>query len=170
MPSPFSTGFSTGFDAPSTVANFLWSGAGSYVAVPTNWLTTELNALVNSATNTLTAAGTAVQNTGGLIYCDVEFVAGSTYTPLVNGYLEVWLLLSLNNGTNYEDGSATVAPGRMADLQIPIRQGTAITPRGTVRGVVLPPSFYKPIVRNQTGATLPATGNILRFVTYTEQY
>ncbi len=167
--SGFSTGFSTGFNAPSVV-KFLWSGSGSFVSGPTNWLTTEMNALANSATNTLTAVGSAVQNTGGLIYCDAEFIAGSTYTPLANGYLEVWLLLSLDGGTNYEDGSASVAPGRMADIQIPIRSGTAITPRGTVHGIILPPSFYKPILRNQTGATLPATGNILRFVTYTEQY
>ncbi len=150
--------------------NFLWSGAGAYVAGPTNWLTTELNALANSTGNVLSAAGAAVQNTGALIYCDVEFIAGSTFTPLANGFIEVWFLLSINSGTNYEDGSATVAPGRFSDFQIPIRAGTTITPRAITRGIILPPSFYKPIVRNQTGATLPATGNILRFAVYTEQY
>ena len=100
----------------------------------------------------------------------VEFVAGGTFTPLASGFVEGWFLLSLNGGTNYEDGSATVAPGRFSDFQIPIRAGTTITPRSITRGVILPPSFYKVILRNQTGASFPASGNILRFATYTEQY
>ena len=50
--------------------NFLWAGAGSYVAGPTNWLTTELNSLATSTANTLSAASSAVQNTGGLIYAE----------------------------------------------------------------------------------------------------
>ncbi len=150
--------------------NFLWAGAGSYLAGPTNWLTTELNALAVSSGNVLTAASAAVQNTLSYIYADVEFVAGSTYTPTANGFLEVWFLISTNGGTNYEDGSATVAPGRFSDFQIPIRAGTTITPRAITRGILIPPSFYKVIVRNQTGATLPATGNLLRFAAYAEQY
>ncbi len=150
--------------------NFLWSGSGTYATSPVNLLTTELNALAASSGNVLTAASAAIQNTVGYIYADIEFIAGGTYTPTANGFIEVWLLLSLNGGTNYEDGSAVIAPGRFSDFQLAIRAGTTITPRSIVRGVVLPPAFYKVIARNQTGATLPATGNILRFTTYSEQY
>lgn len=150
--------------------NFLWSGAGAYTGAVSNWLSTELNALGNSAANTLSTLGGAFQNTGGLIMADVEFLAGGTMTPTAGGFIELWLLRSLNGGTNYEDGSATAAPGRPADAIIPVRAGTTITPRAGFSGLILPPGFYKPIVRNQTGVSLPATTNVIRFATYTEQY
>lgn len=91
-------------------------------------------------------------------------------TPTANSFIELWLLRSLDGGSNYEDGSATVAPGRPCDIAIPIRAGTTITPRGGISGLVLPPGFYKPIARQQTGVTLPGSGNLIRFSTYTEQY
>lgn len=150
-------------------SNFLWSGAGSYSAGPANWLTAELNALANSSGNTLSTLGAPVQNTAGWIFADVEFVAGGTMTPVAGAFIEVWLLRALD-GANYEDGSATVAPGRPADITIPVRAGTTITPRAGSPGQVLPPGFYKPIARNLTGVALPATGNLIRFSTYTEQY
>lgn len=147
--------------------NFLWAGAGAYLSGPTNLLTTQLNALANA---TMSAAGSAIQNTGGLIYADVEFVAGSAYSPTTGGYIELWLLNSLDGGVNYPDGGTGIAPGKPADITIAIRSGTSITPRANERGLILPPGFYKPVARNNTGATLPATGNIIRYSLYTEQY
>lgn len=150
--------------------NFLWSGSGAYSVAVANLLTTELNALVASAANTLSTLGAAFQNTNAMLYADVEFLAGGTFTPTAGAFLELWLLRSLDGGTSYEDGSASAAPGRSADAVISVRAGTTITPRAGAAGIVLPPGFYKPIVRNQTGATLPATGNLIRFAMYTEQY
>lgn len=34
----------------------------------------------------------------------------------------------------------------------------------------LPPGFFKPLLRNQSGVTLPASGNILSYSLYTIQY
>ena len=150
--------------------NFLWSNAGSYLAGPTTILSTQLNSLAASSANVLSSAGSAFQNTSGYIYCDVEFVAGGTYTPTAGAFLELWLLRSLDGGSNYEDGSSTVAPGRPADAFISVRAGTTITPRSGFPGLILPPSFYQAIVRNQTGATLPASGNIIRISSYSYQY
>lgn len=150
--------------------NFLWSGAGVYTGSAANWLTTELNALATSTANVLSTLGSAFQNTAALIYCDAEFVSGSTITPLAGGFIEVWLLRSLDGGTAYEDGSATIAPARPADIIIPVRAGTTITPRAGSAGVLLPPGVYKPIARNQTGVTLAATSNVIRFAGYTEQF
>jgi len=150
--------------------SFLWDGAGVYSASRTTWLSTQLNALANSAANTLCAAGSAFQNTAGLLYADVEFLAGGTTTPVAGAFLELWLLRSLDGGTSYEDGSATVAPGRPCDITIMVRAGTTITPRAGASGLILPPGFYKPIARNQTGVTLAATGNIISFAAYTEEY
>ena len=152
------------------MTNFIWNGAGAYGVAVANWLTTELNALASSTGNTLSTLGAAFQNTGGWIYADIEFLAGGTFTPTAGAFLEVWLLRSLDGGTSYEDGSATVAPGRLPDATIPVRAGTTITPRAGMSGIIMPPGFYKPILRNTTGASLPATGNLLRFAQYAEQY
>ena len=95
---------------------------------------------------------------------------GCTMTPVAPAFIELWLLRSLDGGTNYEDGSSSVAPGRPADIIIPVRAGTTITPRPGVSGLVLPPGWYKPIARNQTGPSLPASGNLIRFAAYSQQY
>jgi hypothetical protein len=147
--------------------NFLWAGAGAYLSGPTNLLTTQLNAL---ASGSLTVAGTAIQNTGGYIYADVEFVAGGAYSPTAGAYVELWLLRSIDSGTNYEDGGTGVAPGRPADIVIPVRNGTTITPRAGASGLIVPPGFFKPLARQNTGATLPSTSNLIRYSLYTEQY
>lgn len=150
--------------------NFLWEGAGSYGVSVANWLTTELNSLGSSAGNTLSTLGAAFQNTTSRIYADVEFLAGGTLSPATAGFMELWLLRSLDGGTSYEDGSASAAPGRAPDIVIPVRAGTTITPRAGASGLILPPAFYKPIARNQTGVTLPSSGNLIRFTLYSEQY
>lgn len=151
------------------MANFLWSGSGAYSVAVANWLTTELNSLANSSTNVLSTLGGAFQNTGGWQLADVEFFTGSTLSPTAGAFVELWLLRSLDGGTNYEDGSATVAPGRPADAIIPVRTGTTIQPRAGYSQLQLPPGFYKPILRNQTGVALSATLNLVRFAMYTEQ-
>ena len=149
---------------------FLWDGAGAYPGSVANWLTTELNSLASSSGNTLSTLGAAFQNTSAWLYADVEFLAGSTLSPTGNPFIELWLLRSLDGGTSYEDGSATIAPGRPADITIPVRVGTTITPRAGISGLTLPPAYYKPLVRNQTGVTLPSSGNLIRFSAYTQQY
>jgi hypothetical protein len=148
-------------------SNFLWAGAGVYSAGPTTWLSTELNTLANSAANVLSTLGAAFQNTAGLIYADVDFVPGGSITPTAGAFLELWLLKSVDGGTNYEAGSATLAPARPADCTIPLI-AAAGTNRAGYPGLRLPPAFYKPILRNQSGVALSATLNVLRFSAYTE--
>ena len=147
-------------------AEFLWEGTGAYPITVTNLLATELNTLGYSAGgNTLSTLGGAFQNTNARIFCDIEFLAGSGITTAAGAFLEVWFLRSLDGGTNYEDGSASLAPGRGADVIIPVRAGTNITPRAGMSMVALPPGFFKPIARNQV-TTLPASGNIVRYTPY----
>lgn len=150
--------------------NFLWEGAGSYGVSVANLLTTQLNSLASSNANTLSTLGSAFQNTAARVYADVEFVAGGTFSPTAGGFVELWFLRSLDGGSSYEDGSASIAPGRAPDIVIPVRGGTTITPQAGASGLILPPGFFKPIARNQTGATLPSSGNIVRYALYSEQY
>lgn len=139
------------------MANFTSSG---YLAAAADILTTELNSLANSTGNTLCAAGGAIDNsTDRRLIADIEFLAGGTFTPVAGGFLELWLLRTLD-GTNYEDGSSSIAPARRPDLIIPVRAGTTITPRAGGAGrLIVHPGLAKPISRNQTGGTLPSSGN-----------
>ncbi len=148
------------------VANLLWAvGTNGYLASAANLLTTELNALANAS---LTAAGTAIDNSAvnAAIYCDVEFIAGGTWATGTNPYMELWFLRSLDGGSNYEEGSNTVTPGRRANVIIQFRPSVTIAQRIIVPMVLLPPGHFKPLIKQTTNATLPATGNILRLRTY----
>lgn len=150
------------------VSNVLWNvGTNGYISAAQTLLDTQLNAL---ATATMCAAGTAIDNSAGdkAIWADFEFLAGGTFTPLANGYISVWFLRTLNGGTNYEDGSASITPPRKPDLIIPVRAGTTITPRAGRPMIVLPPGQFEGIAMNNTGATLPATGNTIKFRTYAQ--
>lgn len=148
------------------VNNILWAvGTSGYLA-NTNGLTTELNAL---GVGNLSAAGTAIDNSAGqkAIFADLEFLAGGTFTPVTGAYMAVWFLRSID-GTNYEDGSATVTPPRAPDAIIPITIGTAITPRNNRPQVVVPPGKFKVLAQNKTAAILPATGNVIKLGLYCE--
>jgi len=151
-------------------SDFLWEGGGTYGVAVANLLTTELNSLAYSAGgNTLSTLGNAFQNTNARIYCDIEFLAGGGITTAAGAFLEVWFLRALDAGSNYEDGTAALAPGRGADVIIPVRAGTNITPRAGMSQVVLPPGYFKPIARNQV-TTLPASSNIVRYALYSPGY
>jgi hypothetical protein len=97
-------------------------------------------------------------------------VAGGTFSPAAGAFVELWLLRSLDGGSNYEDGSSSVAPGRPADITMLVRSGTTITPRAGASGLRVHPAFSQPIARNQTGASFPASGNLVRWALYTIQY
>lgn len=144
------------------MTSLLWTSYASPVTV----LSTELNALAASSANTLSTLGAAFQNLTELLYCDIEFAAGGTFSPVAGGAVEVWFLRSIDGGLTYEDGSASLAPARPPDARIAVRGGTSITPRSMAPGASLPPGFYKAIARNGTKTALPATGNIIRIAAY----
>src|SRR4051812_15932859 len=86
-------------------------------------LGSELNNLAN---NTMCAAGSALvntvgtANTDGYVRAKVELLlAAYTGTPTAGAAVYVWFLKTLD-GSNYEDGSASVTPARAPDLVIPV--------------------------------------------------
>jgi hypothetical protein len=150
------------------VANLLWaSGTNGYLSSAQTALSTELNSL---ASTSYAVSSSGIDNSAGdkAIIADWEFLAGGTFTPTSGAHLRVWLLRSVDGGTNYEDGSASVVPGRTPDFVIPVRVGTTITPRAGRGGIILPPGHFKTLVYNGTGAALPASGNTIKFRTYAE--
>lgn len=129
-------------------------------------LTTELNALANGSR---TAAGSAVDNGANLdqyaaVQLDVDFVSA----PSSGAYVDVFMVRALD-GTNYEDGSASVDPGTHTLVAvIPVRADTAAQ-KLMSRQFVLPPCPVKFILGNRTGQAFPATGSTLKLFTANDE-
>lgn len=134
-------------------SNLVWAG---YTESETSLLTTELNSLGSNSNTVVSGSFTTT-----CVTADIQFKAGGTFTPVAPAYISVWFLRTLDAGTDYEDGSSSVTPQRGADVVIPIRAGTTITPITVMPNIQMPAGQYVVLVKNQTGATLPATGNIL---------
>lgn len=130
----------------------------------TTVLSTELNSLT---TNTASSASSAISNDTNLdVYVDIE-VNLASLSPSSGAYVTLYILESVD-GTNYPGQSG-------ADLRLTPSQALAVIPVGTtaataqrvvVRQVVIPPAKFKIILDNQTGATLNAAGNTVKFLPY----
>lgn len=154
--------------------NFLWGTRQSAVSL----LTTELNALANVNGS---AAGSAIDLTqggspgGGWQLCDIElFLASSSLAFTVASFVSIYFLAS-SDGTNYPkytSGASWKLAQSYFAVSIPIHPATlsAETIYEVVSGVWLPNMKLKPILVNNTGVTLPATGNTLKLYPTPEQY
>lgn len=79
----------------------------------------------------------------------------------------IWLIESLDGGTTYEDGGASVSPARRPDVIIPLR---AVNGAQRVRGrCTLPPGNFKVLVGNRSGAALASSGNTLQYAVYSDE-
>lgn len=128
-------------------------------------LTTELNAL---ATTNYSAASSAIDNeTSPNIYMNVELVLSSLAVP-AGGYAQLFLIQSLDTGSNYEDaGSSTVAPPQAPIAIFPLFASTSAK-RTVVTNIVVPPLNFKLIVGNQVGVSFGATLSTLKYRLHNE--
>lgn len=137
-------------------------------AAITSLLTTELNSLASSAR---TAVGTEYDNsanlyTFGLFELNVTFGAGPTAGTLVDLYA-----IPAPDGTNYDDGSSSVAPPANCYIgSFPVRAVTTAQkiPLGLgARGLVtLPPTKFKLIAYNGTNQAFPASGSTVKMIPF----
>ena len=105
------------------------------------------NALISSAAYTPT--------TPNYVAAEVEFTGTFSVAPAAATGLSIWFLRG-PDGTNYEDGSASVTPTRSADLVIPFAAITTAQ-RCTRLLPILPPGTTKVLVKNDnSGQTLSA--------------
>jgi len=135
----------------------------SYATIATA-LSTELNSLANAAS---TAASSAIDNTSALdMWDDLEVNLGTFgSTPSAGAYLEIYLIPSVD-GTNYADGSNSVAPAQELLVgSVSVRANTAAQ-RLVLRGVPIPPALFKYLIINRTGQALNASGNTLKRRSY----
>lgn len=140
--------------------------------VAVSLLATELNSLAN---NTMCAAGATVNNSvgqtnlDGYVRAKLELaLAAYTGTPAAGASVYVWFLKSVD-GTNFEDGSATVTPARAPDLVIPVA-ATATGPQRIIKECWVPVGNFKPIAKNVgLGLAFAASANTLKALLQTDE-
>lgn len=129
-----------------------WDGFTSRGAV----LSTELDALANAGRS---AAGSEINNgVNKDIYGKLELIVTFAVAPTTGSYVDIYCV-SAPDGTNYEDGSSSVAPAinKLFD-RIPLRAVTTAQ-RLTTRLGQLDPAKIKFLLYNGSGQAFPASGS-----------
>lgn len=122
-------------------------------------MSTELDAL---ATPTGRAISSAIDNSSNLdLFDDLELAVDWVSAPTAGTVVELYLLPSLDGGTNYPDGSTTITPQASLLAGGFVVRATTVAQRMSLRGVALPPGFFKYLVLNGTNQAFPATGSTL---------
>lgn len=160
----------------------LAAGTNGFIATPFNLLSTELNALASGAAVTSSVGGTSgVFNQASLaqaLALSVYVTFGGAITPSVGGCLSIWFLLSPDGGTTFETAVSTPSTTVSALSRAPdviITLDNAAFASGNMRwanGLHLPSPWesFKILLQNNTGAALPATGNLIKAGPVTPQY
>lgn len=122
-------------------------------------MTTELNSLASS---TGKAISSAIDNSANLdLFDDLELDVTFASAPTANTVVELYLLPSLDGGTTYADGSTAILP--QSSLYVGGFAVRAVTTAQVMflRGVALPPGFFKYLVQNTTNQAFPVSGSTL---------
>lgn len=123
-------------------------------------MTTELNSLANNARAISSDLGGDA--TDAPLYGDFELVVTFGTNPTVDTTIDLYLVRAAD-GSNYEDGDASVRPSPDAFAgSFPVRAVTSAQ-RIVIRDVPMPPGFYKTVIHNNgTGQAFAASGNTLK--------
>lgn len=138
----------------------------NWAAPPTavNYITTGLDALADG-NNVLGGAidpGSFAAPNQRAAFMWVELALAS-FTPGANPYALLWILHSLDGGTNYEGGDATLSPSAGALVLTRAFSPAASSKRIVFPRLEIPPFHFKLLVGNRAGAALAATGNVLTY-------
>jgi hypothetical protein len=135
----------------------------------TTVMSTELNAIVATTGKAISSAlvndDSVAQPTLDL-FADLELAVDFVTAPTAGTVVELYLLPSIDGGAVYPDGSATILP--QSSLYVggfAVRSTTAAQVM-VIRGIALPPGYYKYLIQNTTNQPFPATGSTLRQNTY----
>ena len=131
-----------------------------------NVLTTELNSLAQNAKK----ISAAIDNTSDLyLFDDVELLTGVfSSAPPSGAMVELYSIPSID-GTNYGEGSDTIAPPPSSLVGIfNIRAATA-SQRHIIRGIPVVPGKFKYLIINKSGQAFASSGNTLRRLPYRYQ-
>jgi len=157
--------------------NFLLAtGTNGFIATPFNLQTTELNALGSGANAVSSVGGTSgvftQTNFASAIWCAVHFKSGGAFTPTTGGYLAGWWLYSPDGGSTFEKVVSATDQPRPPDFVIPLfASAYATNDIAQSSGIVRCPWWStKAYIGNRSGASLPATGNVIQAGPVAVQY
>lgn len=146
--------------------------AGSGVGLTwSSAFSTEINSIVNG--NAILSSIAITNGTALDIFADISYVAGGTATTAAPNYLGFYLYPLNEDGTTYGDGrfgssAAGPPPGNYFIGSIGFAAAASTTIAGVVRGIVMPPGTWKPVLYNASGATLDS-GPTCKYRTYNRQ-
>lgn len=134
----------------------------------TTVMSTELNAL---AATTGKAISPALVNDDSQIqpwnlFSDLELAVDFVSAPTAGTVVELYLLPSIDDGVTYPDGSTSVLPQTSLYVGGFAVRNTTAAQVMVIRGVALPPGYYKYLLQNTTNQPFPASGSTLRQNTY----
>ena len=133
----------------------------------TAYLGVELNSLANAAQ----VIGAAIDNSSNLnMYMDVEvLVAEQGGARSAGAYIAIYMVSSLDGGTNYGYGDAsTDPPANSLVAALPI--DAAVTARYlTSMPFLMGPGHHKLVIENKTGQAFAASGNTLKYRVFSEE-
>ncbi|MCK5012720.1 MAG: hypothetical protein KAS66_02785 [Candidatus Omnitrophica bacterium] len=142
-----------------------WTAYDSIVS----YLTTELNGLVDNANKLGAAIDFATAGADRKLYMDIEIYLGSVdLLASVNPAIYLWVL-GRTDGTNFEDGTDSVDPARPPDAIIPLRVFNGVQ-RVSAKRILTTPDQGKLLIENQSGETLAATANTVKYNLYSEEF
>lgn len=134
----------------------------------TTVLSTGLNSLANNS-NVLSSAITLNTGEPGYRFGEWElYIASSAAAMTANTAFVGWIIQALD-GTNDEDGGASVTPARTPDLIFAVR--AVSTAQRITWQSDLPTGSFKVLLRNDgTGQTIASSANTLKVRPKTEQF
>jgi len=128
-----------------------------------NVMTTGLDSL---AATTGKAISAAFDNSSDLDpFADFELLVSNASAPTVNTVFELYIVPSIDGGTNYADGSASILPQSALYVGGFVVRAVTGAQRMVLPGIRIQPGFMKFVVQNTTNQTL-STGNTLRWNKY----
>lgn len=135
----------------------------------TTVMTTELNALSATTGKAISPAlvndDSQAQPTLDL-FADLELAVDFVSAPTAGSIIELYLLPSIDGGSTYPDGSSSVTPQSSLFVGGFALRNTSAAQIMVIRGVALPPGYYKYLIQNTTNQAFPAAGSRLRQNTY----
>ncbi len=140
-----------------------WAANPALVA----YLSSGLDALANDAR----AIGAAIDNSTALdIYMDLELrLAAQSGARSAGARVDIYLVSSLDGGTNYGYGDAALTPAAHA-LIWSFALDAAVTARYvTSKPLGIGPGHHKLLLVNNTGQALAGTLNTLKYRVYSEE-
>jgi len=138
-----------------------------------NWtgLTTAAEAIAGASLNSLAdEAGLLGSDLGANddFYVRLEvLIASVDLSAQDNPAIYIYYIKSDDNGTTFEDGSASIEPARRPDVIIPLREVSAA--QRVMIDALFPPENFKVLYWNKTGAALAASGNTIFYSPFTTE-